>query len=281
MLTSWAVAFLKVSARYLSLKSTHSWKTLTLPKHLDRMGYRLQSSRTVPPSSPGRLRHSSIPWSKLGTFLNSSRRPSKLPYSRVGISMLLQTTGRYPCCLSYAKSWKKLSPLSWRAIRKSTAFFLLNSLLIGDRHSTGDALVYTVNKLLHARDVGKTTGLVFADLSKAFDRVQHQTLINELADIRLTDKALQWFISYLSDRSQQVRVAGSLNEETTCSRGVPQGSVLGPLLFTLYIRALPKIARVPCLMFADDILLCSSSADPRTSSNDRNWLMPLPTCTTG
>ena len=111
-------------------KSTHSWKTLTLPKHLDRMGYRLQSSRTVPPSSPGRLRHSSIPWSKLGTFLNSSRRPSKLPYSRVGISMLLQTTGRYPCCLSYAKSWKKLSPLSWRAIRKSTAFFLLNSLLI-------------------------------------------------------------------------------------------------------------------------------------------------------
>ena len=58
--------------RYLPLKSTHSWKTLTLPKHLDRMGYRLQSSRTVPPSSPGRLRRSSIPRSKLGTFLNSS-----------------------------------------------------------------------------------------------------------------------------------------------------------------------------------------------------------------
>ena len=149
-----------------------------------------------------------------------------------------------------------------------------------DRHSTEDALVYTVNKLLHARDVGKTTGLVFVDLSKAFDRVQHQTLINELADIGLKDKALQWFISYLSDRSQQVRLAGSLSEETTCSRGVPQGSVLGPLLFTLYIRALPEIARVPCLMFADDILLFSSSADPLTSSqelthavtNVYNWL---------
>ena len=110
--------------------------------------------------------------------------------------------------------------------------------------------------------------------------MQHQTLINELADIGLKDKALQWFISYLSDRSQQVRVAGSLSEETTCSRGVPQGSVLGPLLFTLYIRALPEIARVPCLMFADDSLLFSSSADPLTSSqelthavtNVYNWL---------
>ena len=156
-----------------------------------------------------------------------------------------------------------------------------------DRHSAEDALVYAVNKLLHTWDVGKTTGLVFIDLSKAFDRVQHQTLINELADIGLKDKALQWFIRYLSDRSQQVRVAGSLSEETTCSRGVPQGSVLGPLLFTLgpllftlYIRALPEIACVPCLMFADDILLFSSSADPLTSSqelthavtNVYNWL---------
>ena len=75
-------------------------------------------------------------------------------------------------------------------------------------------------------------------------------------------------------------LAGSLSEETTCSRGVPQGSALGPLLFTLYIRALPEIARVPCLMFADDILLFSSSADPLTSSqelthavtNVYNWL---------
>ena len=149
-----------------------------------------------------------------------------------------------------------------------------------DRHSTEDALVCTVNKLIHARDVGKTTGLVFVDLSKVVERVQHQTLINELAGIGLKDKALQWFISYLSDRSQQVRVAGSLSEETTCSHGVPQGSVLGPLLFTLYIRALPEIARVPCFKFADDILLFSSSADPLTSSqelthaitNVYNWL---------
>ena len=109
--------------------------------------------------------------------------------------------------------------------------------------------------------------------------MQHQTLTNELADIGLRDKALQWFMSYLCGRSQQVRVAGSLSEETTCSRGVPQGSVLCPLLFALYIRALPEIAQA-CLMSADDILLFSSSADPLTSSqelthavtNVYNWL---------
>ena len=122
--------------------------------------------------------------------------------------------------------------------------------------------------------------LVFVDQSKAFDRVQHQTLINQLADIGLKDNALQWFISNLSDRSQQVTVAGSLSEETPCRRGVLQGSVLGPLLFTLYIRALPEIARVSCLIFADDNLLFFSSADPLTSSqelthavtNMYNWL---------
>ena len=140
-----------------------------------------------------------------------------------------------------------------------------------DRHSAEDALVYTVNKLLHARDVGKTTGLVFVDLSKAFDRVQHQTLINELADIGLKDKALQWFISYFSDRSQQIRLAGSLSEETTCSRGVPQGSVLGPLLFTLHIRALPaKFRKSQNFVLANNsnnkvdtfLLACASTEKP-------------------
>ena len=247
------------------------------------MGYRLQSSRTVSPSSPRRLRHSSIPRSiaKLGTFLNSSRRPPAPVFkSWDKLKHVAANYGPISLLPTLSKVLEKVIASHLKSYLEEHSLLPAEQFAYRDRHSTEDALVYTVNKLLHARDVGKTTGLVFVYLSKAFGRVQHQTLINELADIGLKDKALQWFISYLSDRSQQVRVAGSVSEETTCSRRVPQGSVLGPLLFTLYIRALPEIARVPCLMFADDILLFCGSADPFTSSqklthavtNVYNWL---------
>ena len=106
---------------------------------------------------------------------------------------------------------------------------------------------------------GKSQELVFVDLSKAFDRVQHQQLVNILAGVGVKGTALDWFVSYLSDRRQQVKSGISLGEVKVCSRGVPQGSVLGPLLFTLYTRHLPALLTIQCVMFADDILLFFSS----------------------
>ena len=77
-------------------------------------------------------------------------------------------------------------------------------------------------------------GLVFVDMNKAFDRVEHQTLIiNDLRNIGVHGLALKWFINYLTDRHQQVRCGNTVSAPTSCCRGVPQGSVLGPLLFLL------------------------------------------------
>ena len=126
-------------------------------------------------------------------------------------------------------------------------------------HSAEDAVTLVVNNVLLARDANMCTGLVFVDLSKAFDRVQHQQLVNILAGVGVEGTALDWFVSYLSDRRQQVKSGISLGEMKVCSRGVPQGSVLGPLLFTLYIRHLPALLTIQCVMFADDILLFFSS----------------------
>ena len=124
-------------------------------------------------------------------------------------------------------------------------------------HSTEDALAFIVNLLLLERDCGKATGLVFVDLSKAFDRVKHQALIDLLSGIGICGTVLKWFANYLSDRQQRVRirVGNRFSSQSTCSRGVPQGSVLAPLLFTLYVRDLPSCVDVKVLMFADDILL--------------------------
>ena len=92
-------------------------------------------------------------------------------------------------------------------------------------HSTEDALVYAINNFLMAKDQGLYTGLVFVDVSKAFDRVEHQTLINDLSNVGVRGSALKWFINYLTDRQQQVRCGNTVSAPTSCSRGVPQGPV--------------------------------------------------------
>ena len=96
------------------------------------------------------------------------------------------------------------------------------------QHSTEDALVYAVNNLLHARDNEDVSGLVFVDLSKAFDCVQHQLLIHELSKIGVRKSALQWFVNYLSDRSQQAHIGECSGPKSVCSRGVPQAAYWDP-----------------------------------------------------
>ena len=98
-------------------------------------------------------------------------------------------------------------------------------------------------------------------MSKAFDRLNHVQLMLNLHSIGFHGAVLQWYRSYLSNRRQQVSVHGSLSDSTTCNRGVPHGSVLGPLLFCLYIRSVPGIFKSGSLsqLYADEITVYTSS----------------------
>ena len=95
-----------------------------------------------------------------------------------------------------------------------------------------------------------------------------QTLINDLSNIGVRGSALKWFINYLTDRQQQVRCGNTVSAPTSCSRGVPQGSVLGPLLFLLYTRKVPEVLSatktIKSVLFADDILIYCSGKTPTT-----------------
>ena len=103
------------------------------------------------------------------------------------------------------------------------------------RHSTATALVKVQNDILLAMDNGNVTMLLLLDLSAAFDTVSHSILINRLEKrVGIKGKALDWFKSYLGDRKQCVSINKTKSKSRALKFGVPQGSVLGPILFSLY-----------------------------------------------
>ena len=122
-------------------------------------------------------------------------------------------------------------------------------------HSTETALCSIVSDLLEYMDNGKCAILILLDLSTAFDTVDHKLLIDDLMYIGVEGVALNWFISHLENRSYHVIINGTKSERRTLQRGVPQGSVLGPVLFSIYTTELAWISKqhnVKFKMFADD-----------------------------
>ena len=93
---------------------------------------------------------------------------------------------------------------------------------------------------------------IFCDLSKAFDTLNHKILLKKLDHYGIRGKANEWFCSYLKDRKQYVELNGKKSSYLPIETGVPQGSILGPLLFLIYINDLPSAANLKCVSFADD-----------------------------
>ena len=102
-------------------------------------------------------------------------------------------------------------------------------------------------------DNGKLTGVVFVDIRKAFDSIDHDILLEKLAYYGVSQIEHTWLQSYLANRQQQCQVNGFFSEKREIKCGFPQGSILGPLLFLIYINELPNCLKktTPCL-YADD-----------------------------
>lgn len=120
-------------------------------------------------------------------------------------------------------------------------------------HSTTFAIVEVVDKISEAIDRRQMTVGVFLDLSKAFDTIRHEILWAKLDHYGIRGLALNWFKSYLTDRTQQVCFADTRSNLALIRCGVPQGSILGPLLFLLYINDITNsTANLLFYLFADD-----------------------------
>ncbi len=160
------------------------------------------------------------------------------------------------CCL--AKVLESLVNSQLRTFLESNSILQPQQSGFRPGHSTTIATTLVVNNIISGLDAHQHCAALFIDLSKAFDTVDHNILLNELSSSGLDSLSVSWFSNYLSGRSQVVIADGVRSKSLLLHKGVPQGSILGPLLFSLYINIimLPSLAS-NVHYYADDTILHS------------------------
>ncbi len=145
-------------------------------------------------------------------------------------------------------------------------------------HSTVTSLVHITDRWLSNINKGSVTGVVFIDLCKAFDTVNSNILLLKLTRYEISSSERKWFESYLTDRTQSVSVDGQLSDSLPVTIGVPQGSILGPLLFLLYLNDLPSVTESCSVsLFADDTEM-DDAKNPEEFDELKKWIIDDLSC---
>lgn len=150
------------------------------------------------------------------------------------------------------------------------SYNLLHTTQSGFRpnHSCETALAYMIDNWLGAINKGQMIGAVMVDFKKAFDLVDHALLLRKLHHYKFSDTTINWFSSYLLNRSQKVCINNTISGAAPINSGVPQGSILGPLMFLMFINDLPLYTNlVNTDLYADDTTLYEMNTSVQSIKN--------------
>jgi len=134
------------------------------------------------------------------------------------------------------------------------------NMALEKKHSTIHPIIHLLNHIAenHDKSSKEKTLSIFLDLSKAFDTLPHATILHKLEHYGIRGIANMWFKSYLTDRKQFMTINSATSMEQPITCGVPQGSILGPILFILYVNDLHNASQLNILSFADDTTIYTS-----------------------
>ena len=188
-----------------------------------------------------------------GSVPNLMKIAKVVPLFKKGDNQLVSNYRPISLLTSLSKILEKLVHTRTCTFFKKNNIFSNFQFGFRENHSTSHAILSFINKITTSTDKGCHTVGIFLDFSKAFDTINHEILLHKLSHYGIRGKALEWFRSYLTDRTHFISINNYNSSTLPITCGVPQGSLLGPLLFITYVNDIHKTSNLlSFILFADD-----------------------------